>query len=349
MSSHCSPLAIPRGSLVVVTGANGFIASHIVDQLLAQNYLVRGTVRSLSKSHWLLTHFSAKYGADKFSLIEVPNMAVAHAYDEAVKGASGLIHVATPVMVTCDPHEGISAVVNGTIYALESACTEPLMKRVVLTSSSAAAASPAPDVPFELGEGTWNEKVVRAAWAPPPYEGLQRRLDVYAASKTQGEKAAWKWVIEQQPGFVLNTVLPNVNVGAMVSVEHQGFPSTAGWVRAVWEGFRGKYADDMFNKAQWFVNVRDCALVHVAALIYADVRAERLFAFAQPYNWNDMLACMRRLYPDRQFIEDLPGLGRDVSTVMNEGAENLLRRISGHGWTGLEESIREATGDYAGA
>jgi len=32
---------------VLVTGASGFIASRIVDQLLAAGYLVRGTVRSL--------------------------------------------------------------------------------------------------------------------------------------------------------------------------------------------------------------------------------------------------------------------------------------------------------------
>jgi len=35
---------------------------------------------------------------------------------------------------------------------------------------------------------------------------------VYAASKTEGEREAWNWVKKTQPGFVLNTVLPNMNV-----------------------------------------------------------------------------------------------------------------------------------------
>ncbi|EGE80807.1 aldehyde reductase II [Blastomyces dermatitidis ATCC 18188] len=343
MPAATEKLAIPRGSLVLVTGANGYIASHVIDQLLQANFRVRGTVRKLTRGLWLNDHFTSKYGPGKFELVEVPDMAVAHAYDDAVKGASGLIHIATPVLVTYDPNEGIPMVTNGTVNTLESARREPLMKRVVLTSSSTAAASPRPDVEFTMDKGTWNDEIVHAAWAPPPYEGWQRRHNVYAASKTEGEKVAWKWMRENQPGFVLNTVLPNANFGEVLSPQHQGFPSTAGWVRAVWEGFKGKYADEVSNKPQYYVNVRDNALVHVAALIYADVQAERLFAFAQPYNWNDILAVMRKLYPDREFIDDIPDLGRDLSKVTNQGAEDLLKRISGKGWTGFEQTIKEAT------
>ncbi len=36
---------------------------------------------------------------------------------------------------------------------------------------------------------------------------------VYAASKVEAEGAAWKVVEEQGPGLVVNTVLPNTNVG----------------------------------------------------------------------------------------------------------------------------------------
>lgn len=36
-------LALPQGSLVLVSGANGFIASHVVKQLLENGYKVRPT------------------------------------------------------------------------------------------------------------------------------------------------------------------------------------------------------------------------------------------------------------------------------------------------------------------
>lgn len=42
-------------------------------------------------------------------------------------------------------------------------------------------------------------------------EGFEGGI-VYSASKTEAEKAAWKWVEEKKPNFVLNTVLPNFNV-----------------------------------------------------------------------------------------------------------------------------------------
>lgn len=35
---------------------------------------------------------------------------------------------------------------------------------------------------------------------------------VYAASKVEAERAAWKFVEAQKPGFVLNTIIPNFNV-----------------------------------------------------------------------------------------------------------------------------------------
>jgi hypothetical protein len=143
---------------------------------------------------------------------------------------------------------------------------------------------------------------------------------VYSASKTQSEQAAWKFIEEEKPHFVLNTVLPNANIGNILSVEHQGYPSTAGWIQALWDGFEG-HKDLEFNPPQYYIDVQDNARVHVGALIFPDVNSERLFSFAYPYTWNDILAIFRKLYPERKFIDDLPNLGRDLSKVSNQRAE----------------------------
>ena len=42
--------AIPSGSTVLVTGVNGFLASHIADQFLRLGYSVIGTVRDAAKN-----------------------------------------------------------------------------------------------------------------------------------------------------------------------------------------------------------------------------------------------------------------------------------------------------------
>ncbi|ORY04579.1 aldehyde reductase II [Clohesyomyces aquaticus] len=343
-----SPIAIPKGSRVLVTGANGFIASHICKQLLENGYNVRGTVRNASRSAWLVPYFNTRYGADSISLVEVSDMAADGAFDDAVQGCAAVIHTATPVMQSSDPNVAIPSVIKGTVNALQAASKEPTVKRVVLTSSSTAAASPQPNKIFHINPSVWNEDAVKAAWAPPPYEGVQRTADVYSASKTQGEQAAWDFMKKEKPGFVLNCVLPNMNIGEILSIEHQGYPSTMAWVKALWGGFSGEGEEGMkAMPPQYYINVDDNATVHVAALIFEDVKDERLFTFASPYSWNDLLAIFRRLYPGKKFIDDIEGLGEDKSIVADERAEYLLKRLKGSGWTSLEESVRSLTDKLA--
>lgn len=65
--------AVLYGEVVVVSGATGFIGSHIADQLLAGGYQVRGTTRSVQKGAWLEEFFQGKYGSGNFELKGVPD------------------------------------------------------------------------------------------------------------------------------------------------------------------------------------------------------------------------------------------------------------------------------------
>jgi nucleoside-diphosphate-sugar epimerase len=79
-------VALPQRSLVLVTGANGYIASHIVDQLLQTGFNVRGTVREAAKGDWLREYVAEKYDASRFEIAVVPEMSAKGSFDEAVKG-----------------------------------------------------------------------------------------------------------------------------------------------------------------------------------------------------------------------------------------------------------------------
>ena len=96
---------IAKGSIVLVTGANGFIGAHVADQVLQAGYTVRGTVRSKEKANWLYERFDANYGKGKFEAVEVPDMVAEGAFDEAVKGVSGIIHLASIVTFSDNPDE----------------------------------------------------------------------------------------------------------------------------------------------------------------------------------------------------------------------------------------------------
>ncbi len=82
----------------LLTGANGFVAAHIIDQLVAAGHQVTGSVRSLAKGEQILaTH--PEY-AGKLTFVVVSDYAKAGTWDEAVKEGDFdfVIHTAAPLL-----------------------------------------------------------------------------------------------------------------------------------------------------------------------------------------------------------------------------------------------------------
>lgn len=77
---------LPKGSLILVTGVNGYIASHVADQFLRLGYKVKGTVRNAEKSSWVSTYFQKKYGTEVFELAEVTDLTDQDALKTALQG-----------------------------------------------------------------------------------------------------------------------------------------------------------------------------------------------------------------------------------------------------------------------
>ena len=50
MSVLPQDVVLPRGSTILVTGANGYISSHVINQFLKYGYKAQGTVRNVEKS-----------------------------------------------------------------------------------------------------------------------------------------------------------------------------------------------------------------------------------------------------------------------------------------------------------
>ncbi|KAL5313497.1 hypothetical protein ACEPPN_019230 [Leptodophora sp. 'Broadleaf-Isolate-01'] len=332
--------AIPSGSTVLVTGVNGFLASHIADQFLRLGYSVIGTVRDAAKNAWLTRLFDRKYGEGRFELVTVEDIAVDGAYDLAVKGVSSIIHTASIVSFDLDPNRVVPAAIAFALNALKAAYKQPSVKRFVMLSSSTAAFVPIADTRGAVvTKDTWNETSVKAAWVDPPYT-RDRSWIVYAASKTQSEQELWKFHKdnrEKRPDLVLNTVLPTIVFGAALDPMNQGYTSTSRLIFNLWNG---TVTEEM---AEFFVDAQDMALLHVAAAIHPDVQEERLFGFSQPFNWNIILNILRKQNPQRTFPEDFQA-GQDLSEIQPRvRAEQLLRDMGKSGWTSLEESIRMNT------
>jgi nucleoside-diphosphate-sugar epimerase len=99
-------VAISPPAKVLVTGANGYLATWVVKKYLEAGYSVRGTVRSLSKSAFLNDKFG-HYG-DRFELVVVEDITKDGAFDEAVKGIDAIAHTASPVHFNITKPDGMS-------------------------------------------------------------------------------------------------------------------------------------------------------------------------------------------------------------------------------------------------
>jgi nucleoside-diphosphate-sugar epimerase len=147
-----------------------------------------------------------------------------------------VIHTASILSFSPDPNKVIPPTIAGVTTLLYAASREPSVKSFVFTSSSVASAGGllAPNRYFSIDASTWNDIAIKKAWSldlllhSPTAPAI-----VYAASKAEAEKALWKYVEEENPHFRVNTILPDVNLGEVLSL--QGSLSTGAWIRTVYE------------------------------------------------------------------------------------------------------------------
>ncbi|KAL6355759.1 hypothetical protein LRP88_09342 [Fusarium phalaenopsidis] len=338
--------AIPKGSTVLVTGASGLVGSHVADQFLQFGYKVRGTARNTKKSAWLSDVFDKKYGMGQFELLSIPDMAADDAFTEAVKGVSAVAHVASVMTFDPDPNKVVPTVIAGAVNVLKAAFAEPSVKRFVYTSSSTAALLPKPNVPgIVVTENTWNDEAVKLAWSSTTYSAEQANL-TYAASKTQAEQEVWKFYNEnkhKRPDLVVNTVVPDCNFGKSLDVVNQGHPSTSGFLVFLWQNQNLEILKQF--DPRHFVDVQDTGILHVAAAVHPDVKGERIFAFAEPFNWDKVLDILRKQNPGVKFINNFQA-DQDLTEIKPKArAEQLLRDLGRPGWTSLEDGILLNTED----
>ncbi|KAF5532808.1 aldehyde reductase II [Fusarium mexicanum] len=329
--------SVPPGGLILITGANGYIASVAVQVFLQRGYRVRGTVRSITVNAWMKAFFGPN-----FELVQVPNISTPGAFDEALKGVDGVVHTAMNMDMNPQNQGVIQDTINSNVYLLEAAVKVPSVKSVVITSSLAACALPTTGEPYKIDVTTWNTDAIDKTSEPWDGKGDPRwhGIVLYGAAKARSEQAAFAWVREHKPSFSFNTVVPNVNFGIAISPESISYRSSAAVIDAVVKG----YSDaPSILPSQWYVDVEDTALLHLAALTLDDVNNERLLAFGGRYCWTVILEILHRRFPGKVLLKDVKESAVDVGEVVNKRSAEVLGKMGKlEGFTGLEETLVEA-------
>ncbi|KAK1833421.1 hypothetical protein QBC39DRAFT_346020 [Podospora conica] len=335
------PSTMSKG-LVLVTGANGYIAAVTVEALLKAGYSVRGTVRSESSTKALAA--ALPQYADKLQFAIVPDIVAEGAFDEAVKGVDAVAHLASPVATHFDdPEPVLRDAIVGTLRALESANKEPSVKSFVLMSSIASVATPRED-DYTYTEADWNtfaENAVKEMGKETP------GFVIYAASKVAGERALWKFRDEHKPKFTVTAINPCYVTGPPLLI-----PESADKLGLTYDVgpllYLGKPIDKVGIPGAFhtYVDVRDVARVVVFAIDHPDkVNNERYIvasAYAPPQAHADIL---RRAYPERADIiqKGTPGEGYTPGTYAFPKSKvydgSKARGLTGQDYIPLEKTV----------
>ena len=189
---------IDKSKPVLVTGANGYVASWLVKKLLDEGITVHAAVRD-PKNEKKIGHLK-ELAKDSNGSIEFfgSDLMKAGSYTEAMRGCELVYHTASPFITDVkDPQKQlIDPAVKGTENVLNSANEVETVKRVVVTSSCAAIYTDAIDTVNAPGgrltEDVWNTT-------------SSLEYQPYSYSKTLAERKAWE-MAESQKRWDLVTI-----------------------------------------------------------------------------------------------------------------------------------------------
>lgn len=249
-------IKIDTSKPALVTGATGYVAGVIIQQLLEKGVTVHATVRDPSKTsrlEYLIEAANKSPGSIKFFKGDLLDTG---SFEEAMKGCSTVFHTASPFTLSVsDPRKDlIEPAVKGTENVLETCNKTPSVKRVVVTSSVVAIFTDASehDPKRPMTEDTWN-RTSSISYQP------------YSLSKTLAEQKAWviagsqtQWrLCTINPGFVQGpglTIHPSSESVSFCKSLGSNDPTMSSGLPPVGFGV---------------VDVRDVAQAHLAAA-YAD-------------------------------------------------------------------------------
>ncbi len=270
---------------VLVTGASGYVAGRIVEQLLERGCEVHATVRDPDQRE-RFRHLDDLAGKHPGTLRTFgADLLDAASFTEAMAGCEVVFHTASPFsLYVRDPQKDlVEPAVLGTRHVLGTANRTASVKRVIVTSSCAAIYGDNLDL-----QNTRSGRFTEADWNTT--STLQHQP--YYFSKTMAEREAWK-LAEGQDRWDLVTINPSLVIGPGVN------PKATSESFALMKQFGdGTLKLGVPDFGVGVVDVRDVATAHVAAAFTPAARGRYLVS-GHDTRFPELAAILRERFGDR--------------------------------------------------
>ncbi|KAJ5637080.1 hypothetical protein N7490_006959 [Penicillium lividum] len=321
---------------VLLTGGSGFIAAHIVDVLLQHGFDTVVTVRSEEKGKRIIdAHPDTP--KEKLSYVIVKDVAQDGAFDEAVKSNPPfdyVLHTASPFHFNVsDPvKDFLDPAIKGTTGILKAIkAYAPSVKRVVVTSSIAAMLN-SKQQPKVYSEKNWN---------PVTWDEALDHSQVYRASKTFAEKAAWDFVEKEKPNFDIATINPPLVFGPIVHYLNslEAINTSNQRVRDL---IQGKFKEKIPPTGIFlWVDVRDVALAHVKAIEVAEAGGQRFFVVAGYFSNKQAADTIRETHAKLESKLPSPDAVDDFPSNIYEFDNSKSREVLGLNYRSFKQTISD--------
>ncbi|CAH2354477.1 putative NADPH-dependent methylglyoxal reductase Grp2p [[Candida] railenensis] len=317
-----------------VSGATGFIAQHIVKQLLEKGYNVVGSVRSESKGEKVKKNFGSN-----FSYEIVEDLETEGAFDKALKKhpeVTVFLHTASPITFHAEDNEKdiILPAINGTVNVLKAIkSSAPQITKVIITSSGLTQINGVD--PNSAPEDTWNSISYERA--------KQDTMSAYVGSKAFAEKAAVEFVEKEKPSFSVSSIHPVLVFGPQAyDSEAKGELNITNTFISGLLKLKASEGAELPKSDGRFIDVRDVAAAHLIA-IEKPTNGLRVQVRSGGYTNQTLLNILNKNFPELDLIKGSPteNLVGDDSANHSKSREYL-----GMNYIGLEKSVVDTIKQY---
>ncbi|KAK5625326.1 hypothetical protein RRF57_001042 [Xylaria bambusicola] len=283
-------------TIILITGATGFIGFHVLLAAVEAGYTVRYTVRSQEKALVVASNPAIQklaLGKNRLSSVLIPDFTLDGAFDTALEGVTHVIHAGSPVPnpaynPTTDVFQPTLKISEG---LLASALKAPTVKRVIITSSIVG------NLPLGAPSAKVTSASSRVPLSDPIPSSFDNPFEAYIFGKIIELHNSDEFVKTRNPHFTISHVVPGYVFGrnelALDTAMMETQNSSNNFLMMSMRGGEPPYP--LYNS---FAHIDDVADVHLRVAFLESETEHKDFGITTKMDYNTIFNHLNKNFPE---------------------------------------------------